>query len=117
VTSPDLPEQPAEQPLDRPVEQRRGPLARALLALVLAPLWVYRRVISPMTPQTCRYYPSCSAYAEQALKTHGALRGSWLALRRLGRCHPWTPGGVDHVPPARTSRGQTPASSTPVTGA
>ncbi|MCZ3387966.1 MAG: membrane protein insertion efficiency factor YidD [Actinomycetia bacterium] len=69
----------------------------------MAPLWFYRNVISPLTPRTCRYYPSCSAYAEQALKTHGVLSGSWLAVRRLGRCHPWAPGGVDHVPP-RTSR-------------
>ena len=73
---------------------------RGLALLVLAPIWVYRHVISPVTPSTCRYYPSCSAYAEQAVKTHGALRGGWLALRRLARCHPWTPGGVDHVPPA-----------------
>jgi putative membrane protein insertion efficiency factor len=90
-------------------------LRRVLLALVLAPLWVYRHLISPLMPQTCRYYPSCSAYAEEALKTHGALRGSWLALRRLGRCHPWTPGGVDHVPPPRTSR-DSDVAATPVTG-
>lgn len=114
MTSPD---RPTDLPGAAPAERHRSLPARVLLTVVLAPLWVYRRVISPMTPQTCRYYPSCSAYAEQALKTHGVVRGSWLALRRLGRCHPWTPGGVDHVPPARTSRGQTPASSTPVTGA
>jgi putative membrane protein insertion efficiency factor len=71
--------------------------SRALLGL----LWVYRRGVSPMLPRTCRFYPSCSAYAEQAVRTHGVLRGSWLAVRRLGRCHPWTPGGVDHVPPRR----------------
>lgn len=73
---------------------------RIVATIALAPIWLYRRVISPLTPQTCRYYPSCSAYAEEAVKTHGAFRGSWLALRRLARCHPWTPGGVDHVPPA-----------------
>ena len=72
----------------------------ALLALLL-PLRFYRRWISPGLPRTCRYYPSCAAYAEQALRTHGPVRGSWLAVRRLARCHPWTPGGVDHVPPAR----------------
>jgi len=77
-----------------------------LLAAALAPLWVYRRLISPLLPQSCRFYPSCSAYAEQALKTHGVVRGSWLAVHRLARCHPWTPGGVDHVPPPRT-RGAT----------
>ena len=89
---------------------------RVLLAVVLAPLWVYRYLISPLTPQTCRYYPSCSAYAEEALKTHGAVRGSWLALRRLARCHPWTPGGVDHVPPPRDPRESDLPAST-VTGA
>jgi hypothetical protein len=87
---------------------------RALLGVVLAPLWVYRNLISPLTPQTCRYYPSCSAYAEEAIKTHGVFRGSWLALRRLARCHPWTPGGVDHVPPRPSSDGD--VAATPATG-
>lgn len=87
-----------------------------LVAAVLAPLWVYRRVISPLTPQTCRYYPSCSAYAEEAIKTHGIVRGPWLALRRLARCHPWTAGGVDHVPPPRTSR-DVDVTAAPLTGA
>ncbi|MCV2392844.1 membrane protein insertion efficiency factor YidD [Actinotalea sp. M2MS4P-6] len=59
----------------------------------------YQLVISPWTPPTCRFYPSCSSYAVTALERHGALRGSWLAVRRLGRCHPWAAGGVDDVPP------------------
>ncbi len=58
----------------------------------------WRLLISPLYGQTCRYYPSCSTYALRAVETHGALRGGWLALRRIGRCHPWTPGGVDLVP-------------------
>lgn len=58
----------------------------------------YQRFISPLRPPTCRYYPSCSAYAVTALERFGVVRGSWMAVRRLGRCHPWTPGGVDHVP-------------------
>lgn len=58
----------------------------------------YQTVISPLYGQTCRYYPSCSAYALRSIEVHGALRGSWAGLRRLGRCHPWTPGGVDLVP-------------------
>ena len=61
-------------------------------------LKVYRFAISPLYGDVCRYYPSCSAYAVTALRRFGPVRGTWLALRRLGRCHPWTPGGVDHVP-------------------
>src|SRR4051794_22908001 len=90
-------------------------IRRWILAVALAPIWVYRRFISPVLPQSCRFYPSCSAYAEQALKTQGLMRGSWLAIHRLARCHPWTPGGVDHVPPPR-SRGaasDSPAADSP----
>ena len=58
----------------------------------------YQLVISPLTPPTCRYYPSCSAYALTAIQRFGPVKGTWLAVRRLLRCHPWTPGGVDHVP-------------------
>nr|WP_311836350.1 membrane protein insertion efficiency factor YidD [Cellulomonas fimi] len=71
--------------------------------LVLLLLRIYQRFISPMTPPTCRFYPSCSQYAVVAVTRHGLLRGSWLAARRLLRCHPWNPGGVDDVPPARAS--------------
>lgn len=76
-------------------------LSRLPRLVLVAVLRVYRNVISPMTPPSCRYYPSCSSYALLAVERHGALRGSWLAVRRLARCHPWTPGGVDDVPPAR----------------
>ena len=69
-------------------------MTRLLLLLVRG----YQVAISPLLGQRCRFYPSCSAYAVQALQSEGALRGSWLAVRRLGRCHPWNPGGVDHVP-------------------
>jgi len=69
--------------------------------VVLGLLWLYRRLVSPLLPRSCRFYPSCSVYAQQAVRTHGVVRGGWLAVRRLGRCHPWTPGGVDHVPPRR----------------
>ena len=61
---------------------------------------VYQRVLSPMLPARCRFYPSCSEYARQALEIHGLVRGSWLALRRLSRCHPFHAGGFDEVPPA-----------------
>jgi putative membrane protein insertion efficiency factor len=58
----------------------------------------YQVGISPYLPSACRYYPSCSAYAIEALQKHGAMRGSWLAARRIGRCHPFRPGGFDPVP-------------------
>ncbi len=58
----------------------------------------YRVAISPLYPPTCRFHPSCSAYALQALRRWGFMRGGWLAVRRLGRCHPLHPGGFDPVP-------------------
>jgi putative membrane protein insertion efficiency factor len=61
-------------------------------------LRAYQLLVSPMLGPSCRFYPSCSNYAIEALKVHGAGRGGWLALRRVCRCHPWNPGGVDPVP-------------------
>lgn len=58
----------------------------------------YRGAISPMLPATCRYTPTCSQYALEALRRHGALKGSWLTLRRIARCHPWGGSGHDPVP-------------------
>jgi uncharacterized protein len=58
----------------------------------------YQIVLSPLLPAACRYYPSCSAYAIEALERHGAIRGSWLAMRRIARCNPFRPGGFDPVP-------------------
>lgn len=68
---------------------------RALLILMIRG---YKYLISPLMANHCRFHPTCSSYAETAVREHGALKGSWLALRRLGKCHPWHPGGVDPVP-------------------
>ncbi|WP_414635710.1 membrane protein insertion efficiency factor YidD [Actinophytocola sp.] len=76
---------------------RPGPVARVLLL----PVRFYRTWISPVLPPSCRFEPSCSAYAVEALTVHGALRGCLLTLRRLLRCGPWHPGGWDPVPPRR----------------
>jgi uncharacterized protein len=61
----------------------------------------YRTFISPLYGQVCRYHPSCSAYALEAVQTHGSIKGPWLAVKRLARCHPWAAGGFDPVPPAQ----------------
>lgn len=80
---------------------RRNPLSRALAWLLALPVHFYRRVISPLKPPTCRFDPTCSAYALEALRVHGPLRGSWLTLRRVLRCHPFGGCGHDPVPPRR----------------
>ena len=59
---------------------------------------LYQRLISPLLPSACRFEPSCSEYARQAVLKYGVLKGTWLGLRRIVRCHPWNPGGVDPVP-------------------
>ena len=71
--------------------------------LLVAAIRAYQLFVSPLLGPRCRFYPSCSAYGLEAVRTHGAMRGTWLAGRRLLRCHPWNPGGVDFVPPRRGS--------------
>jgi len=83
---------------------------RVAAAPLIGLLLFYQRFVSPMTPPTCRYYPSCSVYALTAIRRFGPVKGTWLAAKRLARCHPWAAGGVDHVPdverpyPLRSSR-------------
>lgn len=66
--------------------------------ILVFPILLYQRVISPLLPHRCRFYPTCSEYAKQALLRHGMVKGGWLAVRRLLRCGPWHPGGYDPVP-------------------
>ena len=91
-------------------------IARALMAVVTG----YRRFLSPLLPPRCRFEPSCSAYALEALREHGAARGLWLAIARLARCHPFNPGGYDPVPPRgarrRSSRNRAGSLSTDTQG-
>ena len=76
-----------------------NPLTRVLVLLVR----LYQRWVSPAFGPRCRFAPSCSSYAAEALQVHGLVRGSWLAVRRIGRCHPFHPGGHDPVPAPRSA--------------
>jgi uncharacterized protein len=71
--------------------------------LLIGVFLLWRTVVSPLYGPTCKYYPSCSAYGLEAVRRHGAVRGSGLTVWRLVRCNPWSDGGVDDVPPARTA--------------
>ena len=77
-----------------------GWLGRALAWPLLGLVWLYRMAISPLIGANCRFEPSCSEYAQQALRVHGAFKGGWLVLKRIGRCHPWGGSGYDPVPVA-----------------
>ncbi|MBP2704677.1 membrane protein insertion efficiency factor YidD [Microbispora sp. RL4-1S] len=88
---------PARGAAPRDTASATGPAARVLLGLIT----FYRTFISPLLGPRCRFEPSCSAYGMEAIAVHGALRGVWLTARRIGRCHPFHPGGFDPVPPRR----------------
>jgi putative membrane protein insertion efficiency factor len=89
-------------------------LVRRTPSFVLVALFrLWQLLVSPTYGQTCRFYPSCSAYGVEAVRRHGALRGGWLTLRRIGRCHPWNPGGVDPVPSTIGRDGQRCPPTTP----
>ena len=66
--------------------------------VLIALIDTYRLLLSPFFGTQCRFYPTCSAYAREAIEIHGALKGTWLTLRRIGKCHPWHEGGIDNVP-------------------
>jgi uncharacterized protein len=82
-----------------PVHRRPGVLGR----LVLGVLWLYQRTALVRTPR-CRFHPTCSSYAVESIRVHGALRGMGHALARIARCHPWHPGGIDPVKPPTHGR-------------
>jgi uncharacterized protein len=90
---------------------------RIAAAVLKAPIVAYRLLISPLLPPSCRYLPTCSAYALEAIDRHGPLRGLWLAIKRIGRCHPiaWLGGGAgyDPVPDCAGHRHASPFSSDP----
>jgi hypothetical protein len=73
-------------------------LRKVLVALLILPIRFYQRAISPMLPAACRYQPTCSQYAVEAIKKYGPIKGLWLAIKRILRCHPWGGSGYDPVP-------------------
>lgn len=83
----------------QPATVRRSPTRRIALATIRG----YQRAISPLLGSNCRYYPSCSRYTYEAIELHGAGRGTWLGIKRIGRCHPWHEGGYDPVPGSPTA--------------
>ena len=85
-------------PLRRFGSPEVGVIGRVLAWPLLGLVWLYRYAISPLLGSNCRYQPSCSAYAEEALRRYGAFKGGWLVLKRIGRCHPWGGSGYDPVP-------------------
>jgi len=87
------------------LRQGPGPVnLRCVERLLLFLIRAYQLTLSPLLGQHCRFTPSCSQYAAEAIRVHGAARGSWLALKRIGRCHPFCAGGFDPVPPRRSDQ-------------
>lgn len=75
-----------------------NPVSKFFGKLLILPIRFYQRFISPLTPPACRYTPTCSQYAVEAIRRHGPVRGLWLAIKRISRCHPWGGSGYDPVP-------------------
>ena len=72
-------------------------MLRLLGYFLLVPIWIYQKVLSPLFPSSCRFNPTCSVYAQQAIKTKGPFIGFWLAIKRISKCHPWGGSGYDPV--------------------
>lgn len=79
-------------------------LTNIIKNILIAPLRFYQIAISPFRRASCRHYPTCSSYSIEAIKVHGPLKGSWLSIRRISRCHPWGTSGYDPVPPKKTTQ-------------
>jgi putative membrane protein insertion efficiency factor len=77
------------------------PFKQLLRLIILILVYFYKYAISPLTPSSCRHYPTCSEYMVDAIKIHGPFRGFWLGVKRLSKCHPWGTHGIDPVPPAK----------------
>ena len=88
----------------------RGPFARVGSAVLIAGVRVYQFTLGPILGGRCRFEPSCSFYAIEAIRLHGPIRGAWLSVRRIARCHPWGGHGYDPPPPKRDSSGGSQAS-------
>jgi hypothetical protein len=73
-------------------------MEKLLKQIFILPVRIYQKAISPLLPPTCRFHPSCSQYVVEAILEWGVLKGIWLGFRRIGRCHPWSEGGLDPVP-------------------
>jgi putative membrane protein insertion efficiency factor len=84
--------------------QRHAYILRLMKRLLILLIDAYRLLLSPFFGTQCRFWPTCSAYAREAIDTHGAIKGTWLTVRRLGKCHPWHEGGIDNVPPATAEK-------------
>lgn len=98
--------QPPESVRTEKHERVKKPVKRWLGKVVILPIRGYQLFISPMLGPRCRFHPSCSQYAIEAVQTHGALKGLWLAVKRVLRCHPLNPGGYDPVPPVKSGKKQ-----------
>ena len=88
------------------VETSKSAIAKLLAAPLLTLVWLYQATISPLLGANCRHLPTCSEYAKDAVKLHGPLRGSWYALKRIGRCHPWADSSFDPVPQVPSDKKQ-----------